>query len=633
MFPAGPLLMRVLCVVLTLTSSLAAADDYLTELVAAASARSLHLDPQWQALLHYKARAGLFGLRSLADDSRFFNAPDGKTNPQAELAATLAAFFSTDAETAEQQNPQCRFMARYQWLKATLSFDANRLPEQPCARFHAWREKLDPERITLVFASAYLNNPSSAYGHTLLRVDRVGQADNTSLLAYAISYAARADDTNALLFGLKGLFGGYNGTYAMSPYYQKVAEYNDFENRDLWEYELALTPAEIERILAHVWELGPINFDYFFFDENCAYQLLLLLDVARPSLALADEFPLWAIPADTIRAVAQIPGLVRRTVFRPSRSTVLKTRIAGMDAGQIERALALARIGTPPDPPIMASVPAAELDLAYDYLDYRRERGDLQGPEVAQRLRALLSARSKLDEPGELSIPTPAVRPEQGHRSGRIGLTLGRLEGHAFQELRLRPAYHDLLDAQAGFLAGSQIDFFNVVLRHANDSGQVALERFDIAHVVSLSLRDSLLKPTAWSAYFGADRLRKGDGTEGMRGRITVMGGQAHGLTNCCQWHLLAGGDIQGSKRLEDGYAAGGGAKAGVQVDLSAAWRVAAGVRYFHYFLGEEHTAREARLEARLTLSTDWALRFEAAEQRELGARSTTVSATLYRHF
>ena len=37
-------------------------------------------------------------------------------------------------------------------------------------------------------------------------------------------------------------------------------------------------------MLKHLWELQGIAFDYYYFDENCSWQLLGLLEVARPSL-------------------------------------------------------------------------------------------------------------------------------------------------------------------------------------------------------------------------------------------------------------------------------------------------------------------------------------------------------------
>lgn len=84
--------------------------------------------------------------------------------------------------------------------------------------------------------------------------------------------------------------GGYPGLFALVPYQEKLSEYRSLENRDLWEYRLNLTQAETERMVEHVWELKQIKFDYFFFDENCSYRLLELLQVARPSLRLTGQF-------------------------------------------------------------------------------------------------------------------------------------------------------------------------------------------------------------------------------------------------------------------------------------------------------------------------------------------------------
>src|SRR5688572_32524952 len=41
------------------------------------------------------------------------------------------------------------------------------------------------------------------------------------------------------------------------------------------EYPLKLTPDQIAKLVEHVWELFVGNYlDYYFLDENCAYQLL-----------------------------------------------------------------------------------------------------------------------------------------------------------------------------------------------------------------------------------------------------------------------------------------------------------------------------------------------------------------------
>src|SRR5258705_295839 len=236
--------------------------------------------------------------------------------------------------TAVQKTPQCAFIARRAWLDDELKFDRARLPLRDCPRFREWHAALNAQHLTLVFASAYLNNPSSMYGHTLLRIDARDQDERTRLLAYAVNYSANTSETNGITFAINGLIGTYPGTFSMMPYYLKVREYNDLENRDIWEYELNLKPEEIDRMLMHIWELGSVWFDYYFFDENCSYYLLEALEVARPDLDLSSRFRCWAIPSDTVRAVVEQQGLLKRAVYRPSNATLILYRLGLMSASE-----------------------------------------------------------------------------------------------------------------------------------------------------------------------------------------------------------------------------------------------------------------------------------------------------------
>ena len=103
------------------------------------------------------------------------------------------------------------------------------------------------------------------FGHTFLRLDGENQDEDARLLAYTINYAADVNPAdNELFYAYRGLFGGYPGVISVQPYYDKVKEYSDFENRDIWEYVLNLTPDETAQLVRHVWEIQPIRFDYFF---------------------------------------------------------------------------------------------------------------------------------------------------------------------------------------------------------------------------------------------------------------------------------------------------------------------------------------------------------------------------------
>lgn len=620
-----------------LWSPLAAADDYLQELVATAREKKLAEQPQWHALLHYKSRLLFRGVESQADDPDFFNAPDGKTDPQKELEATLAAFFSTVPETPTQQNPQCRFIARYQWLKRELQFDPARLPLQPCRRYDEWRAALNPQALTLVFPAAYLNNPASLYGHTLLRVDAKDQDERTRLLAYAINYAAATNETSGLVFAVKGIFGGYPGLFSISPYYAKVTEYNDLENRDIWEYELNFTPEEIERLLMHAWELGPVKFDYYFFDENCSYHLLSLFDVARPELRLTDHFPAWAIPADTVRVVAEQPGMLRRTTYRPARSTILRYRQRHMASEQIYLARALALDPGPLDThalaPLSETEQARTLELAYEYLEYERLRG--RAPDVTRtgaRLRELLLARSRLTAASDTPPPPPAVRPDEGHGSARVSARFGRANGDAFQELQLRPAYHDLLDPEPGYIRGAAIEFGAITVRHSNREDVTRLERLDLINITSLPPRDELLKPLSWRVDFGYRRVRIAPEQRPLV--LYVNGGAGFTWEGPLRslWYTMLEADVNASEHLEPGYAIGAGPAAGMLFDISDRWRVQLEARALRYSIGDDHSASEIMLNQRLVLDPHNALRLDLLHRREFSqpTREVGISWSFY---
>jgi len=65
---------------------------YLTILLAQANQQQLYNHRYWHLLLHY--RNNVFGgVTSEVDDQNFFLSPNGKTDPQAELEATIRAFF------------------------------------------------------------------------------------------------------------------------------------------------------------------------------------------------------------------------------------------------------------------------------------------------------------------------------------------------------------------------------------------------------------------------------------------------------------------------------------------------------------------------------------------------------------
>jgi hypothetical protein len=460
-------------------------------------------NPFWISLGHYET-AKLGGWRSYVSDRKFFLAPDGNEHPDRELAATVQALYAP--ASAGEQHAQCVYPARTRWLKAQLELTG--LPIPDCAEFKQWFKDVAPHSTVMIFPAAYLNSPSSMFGHTLLRIDQASvQSDKTSLLSYAINFGAYIEGSdNSILYAWKGLMGGYPGLFALVPYQEKLSEYRSLENRDLWEYRLNLTQQETERMVEHVWELKQIQFDYFFFDENCSYRLLELLQVARPNLHLTEQFPLTAIPTDTVKAV-KAAGLVESIEYRPSRERELLSRAEPLTSEEQDWVLKVSADQQQLQSPAFKAQPrdrqALIIDAAYR-LERYRANGQERDPARAQRSFELLRAINQ-NPPPELDIPQPGL-PEDGHESRTWQAGIGTRGDKAFGEYGLRMAYHDLNDNAESFPLGAQIEILQMKLRQY-EGNDWQLQQLDLATIRSLTPRNALLQPLSWQVTGGLERV------------------------------------------------------------------------------------------------------------------------------
>jgi len=563
-------------VILLLLAGLATAADaagdpaYLPELQQRAQAAQLAAQTGWTRLLHYQDG------ESTLDFPGFFLAAQGKTDAPAELDATLASFFD-DAELQGEPR-QCRYKARYEWLKARLDFDPARLPPARCPRYDEWSKALNTGGLALVFASNDLNSPSSMFGHTLLRLDAQGVQGDERLLAYAVNYAAETSRDAGFLYAMKGLTGFYQGHFSVMPYYEKVKEYERFEHRDLWEYPLRLDAATRQRVLWHLWELRGVGSDYFFFTENCSFQLLSLLEAADPRLDLTAGFHRGApytIPIDTVR-VLQRAGILGTPVFRPASAHRLQHQYGELPPSAQDWALDYADGRAGLDDPRYAagdaSAQAGMLEVAHDKLYFEYQRKELQRAAGLPRARALLAARSRnAAESPFKPVPRPPYSPDQGHGSGRatLGLRLAE-DGHAFGLLGLRPAYHDRLDPPQGYLAGGEIEFLAAELS-VDDQG-LRLDQLRLLKVEAVAPRDALFRPWSWFTVAGADRVHPlADEPGALGGYVDGGGGLSWAPATGLQTYAFGMLALQANDDLQRGHDLAGGLRLGIASQRSAA--------------------------------------------------------------
>jgi hypothetical protein len=602
----------------SIVSAEAGDQRYLRELIELASQAKLSEDRNWHVLLHY--RKTLTGdYESEQDDPGFFLSPNGKTDPQAELEATLAGFFSEELVGRSKQPAQCAFIARYHWLKEKLAIDDRRLPPIKCERFDRWFSELNAEAVSLIFPAAFMNNPASMFGHTLLRLDQKGQTEQTRLLAYTINYAAEVPEGSSdLLYPIRGIFGLYQGYFMTPPYYLKVQEYGDIEHRDIWEYRLTFTEPQIRRMLMHAWELGNASFDYFFFKENCSYHILSLLEVADPTLRLTDRFVIWTVPADTVRALTEQPGLVGEVVYRPSRSTLIRRkreRLSEAEDGWLHRILRdTSVVQTDKFAQLPVDRRAFVLDIASDYLLFRAASDEAEAARYREQNRTVLTARSALRIPSEVLKIEPYTRqPEIGHKTSRAGVGAGWRNDETYEELTLRAGYHDLLDPQPGYTPGAQIELLAASLRHYNGREQTRLERLTFANVLSLSPVDSLFRSPSWKINVGMNTVRFSGC--GLCSNGVANGGA--GVTLETPWlnRALVFAFAEAEANYSHAYArehrVGGGGSAGMLADLTDRWRMMLTTSYLRFPLGDKSDDVRLFVGQRYTLGQNWALRLE----------------------
>lgn len=536
-----------------------------------AEERRLWEDPAWLDLLHYRD-PWHGGPRSQIDDPVFFLADDGKTNPRAELIATLEALFAAPDEDP-LDHAACRFIGRTTWLRRELQIPGDALPVAACQPFDAVMAQLKPVSATLVFPAAYMNSPASLFGHTLLVID--GEDENR-LLAKSINYGAITGERFGPLFALRGILGRYKGYYAIEPYYDMVEKYNDINHRDVWEYTLDFAADELDRLLRHTWELQNVYSRYFFSSENCSYNLLWLLEAARPELNIIDAFPRSTIPVDTIKAVTS-RGLVRDVAYRPSK--VSELRYLASLAGDEERDVALALSGG-----AMAPAELGEriedpdrqmlvLSLAANYTQYQYAQRSLPRHVYTTRFLPLLKARSRLGSP---AVPRPDPpepdRPESGHASGRCGVGGGARNGEGFVTLHYRPAYHERIDPERGFDAGAQIQFLDTELRYDPGEDDLQLERWSLVDVFSIAPRDALFDPYSWRVKAGLQQQDRRDGED----RLVGVARTATGVAYHRRDFLLAGfvdTEAQVSGSYDDGAVAGMGPSFQVIAPTLRGWK------------------------------------------------------------
>lgn len=571
----------------------------------------------WLLLLRYD-KSFFSGYKSMADGEKFFLSKNGKTDPTAELKANIDAFHQ-GASKDPNLHPQCRFPARYRYLKEAMSLKTK---DRNCPDLNQWMESLQPRGLSLVFTASFPNNPGSTFGHTFLRIlskktAGVQRGDlggsKVDLLDYALSYAADVGDHGGLDYIIGGIFGGFPGVFTLNPYYTKVNEYNSFESRDLWEFELNLPEKGVQLSLFNIWEIGrQTYFEYYFLDENCSYHILPIIELARPQWHISDKFPVYVSPPETLRVTAEIPDAFREIKYRPSLFNTYKHRFRFLNNDQQDL---FAELKSNPELSLKEVNDPSVLETLISYYIFKKKSNDnILAPKDVKRYQQLLVRRSQIKTTppkGFDEIPRPRG-PHKAHGDSLFSLGYGLTQNQNFIQLSYREMIHDILSDDTGYPEYSDMELMHVKLRYYPNEKDMdrkfSFGETQIANALSLFPRSEMSKKYSYHLPLTFEPLFfKGKLDQYMFNLAPKMGASWNIFSDRVLLYIMAGPYFQLSSKLTKGFHFGGAPQSGLFLNLSP-FRFH--FKYVYYAGIDRLNYSQATAEMSLTLSKDIEIRF-----------------------
>ena len=614
-----------------------------------AKAKNLAQHTTWRRLLYFfDDQKNLIGKKkdsSIVDDAAFYLSKYGQHDSAAELDALLVALADEMATTSdngtannntsnratknlEQNSVLCRFPARVQWLTDTLNIDKSGL-QTDCPELNDWMQKLAPEQLSIMFAQEYLDNPISAFAHTLLRIDSKASVADPSQIhhAVALNYTVGGDSSdNFLVYAIKSMSGGYDNLIEIDPYPKKLAKYLQEDERDAWTYQLSLTPAEVQQIMLHVWETKDLKLPYYFTTDNCASEILRLIDVVRPQQHLLSRLPYAVIPSDVVQLLDS-ENLLASTNYTPADSTL---RQAQLNKVKEQRA-----------------------QLGY----HNSAKQTLNEIKSAQ-----LNPISSISDDGQTLLPRRIAvadnNPIDRHplQLGFIGL--GQRGDNNYMDLGVRAGYHDTLDRPSGFPQFFDLEGAAATLRlydtdndKAHQPSSVVLQNVTLVRGRSFNPVNSAKKGKTWGASIEATRVNDGsqqDGNDHLVGSLgyetgwswafgTPSAGTGEMPPQLCYTFLA--GTAQAGRGINKGYRVGAGVNVGCRYQINNQLRAQAELQlpYWYHGSSDESNARghywqpistlglqydiDKKQALRINANYEWQDRIDAKEDIQLSYR------------
>lgn len=405
--------------------------------------------PRWHMLLHD------LNHRYFIKDPKFYFYSKSR-NSFKELKATLDAFQLK--APLNNEHPLCRFPARYLWLKKTLKLNDANFPRPNCQNYRTFQAKVPLDDVQLVFASENIVSPSSMMGHVFFKLSGVNK-DNKHV-AHAVTYFTVLDSFNVPKIIYQNFFGGMSGIFALQPYQDLKHNYLDKEERNLWEYQLNLTPYQKQLLSAHIWELKGVKSDYLFVKYNCATITYILMALIFPDVLKEKKH--WLTPIDIVKIANQQHIIQGIHVFTSDRwkISMLLDQFEGLNEFQ-------KKIDTLTEaslPKLMNHLKPQALLFAQAYLPYLNIHHHAQfllKKELFESLQQSLSKQSKAYILDYSNYKDPLQAPN----NSQLDLSWGRSAKGGFMGISFLPAANRITDDQRQFFSSRELRIGDIEAR------------------------------------------------------------------------------------------------------------------------------------------------------------------------
>ena len=429
-------------------------------LIAAAQKLELAQNPQWRGLLHYRD-----GRCHISNKS--FILSGMACDPEVELERFLEMWMTAQGDRLADL--ACRFPARMAFIRHYLVAAGFELPRSECAPLNEYLQRAPADEISLVFAAENVAHPMSMMGHLFLAFH--GVSDNGKKVSHAASFYTRFTSSNPLLIAKDAFISGMPSYFSLVPFSEQLSLYVDREQRNVWEYHLALSPLSRRLIHLHVWELRHVQTPYYFVGYNCATVINFILAIAAPDIL--EKGDIWIAPVNVARR-AQESGLVESRSFHPSRDWRIRSFADVLERSDMIQTRNAIRNDSVEE---IGSLRWGKADLYR--MEFAKAVLEEERANDPQRERKIASALDSISA----NLPAATYTVENGRdplnaaRFPQLMVGASQVEERSFGSITLLPASHLLAGDNSHTAIESSVELGRISLLLPTDGGRPLIDR------------------------------------------------------------------------------------------------------------------------------------------------------------